>query len=133
MAVDKPTISMDADLREQADRLARAEGMSFSAFVSSAVSDAVHRRRASKALLAAVADWEGEHGVITDAEMQTAARELGLELPGRKPAQRSGNAPTRATGVKLGGAESAVRSPARRAAGSLKPTNRSPSSKSKKK
>ena len=78
MAVDKPTISMDADLREQADRLARAEGVSFSAFVSNAVSDAVHRRRASKALLAVVADWEGEHGVITDAELQAAASELGL-------------------------------------------------------
>ena len=78
MAVDKPTISMDADLREQADRLARAEGVSFSAFVSNAVSDAVHRRRASKALLAVVSEWEGEHGVITDAELQTAASELGL-------------------------------------------------------
>src|SRR5580765_1173416 len=84
MAVDKPTISMDAELREQADRLARAEGISFSAFVSNAVNDAVHRRRASKELLAIVADWEGEHGVITDAELRTAASELGLEVPAVK-------------------------------------------------
>ena len=80
MAVDKPTISMDAELREQADRLARAEGISFSAFVSNAVSDAVHRRRASKELLAIVADWEGEHGAITDAELRAAASDLGLEV-----------------------------------------------------
>jgi hypothetical protein len=84
VAVDKPTISMDAELREQADRLARAEGISFSAFVSNAVNDAVHRRRASKELLAIVADWEGEHGVITDAELRTAASELGLEVPAVK-------------------------------------------------
>src|SRR5258705_5424989 len=78
MAVDKPTISMDAELRKQADRLARADGVSFSAFVSNAVSDAVHRRRASTELLAAIADWEGEHGMITDAELKSAASDLGL-------------------------------------------------------
>ena len=85
MAVDKPTISMDAALREQADRLARADGVSFSAFVSSAVSDAVRRRRASRALLAAVADWEGEHGAISDAELAAAAGDLGL--PPKAPAE----------------------------------------------
>src|SRR3954452_17185975 len=89
MAVDKPTISMDAELREQADRLARAEGVSFSAFVSSAVSDAVHRRRASKELLAAGADWEGEHGAITEAELRAAANDLGLahKAPAKKKAR----------------------------------------------
>ena len=58
MAVDKPTISMDAELRAAADRLAQADGLSFSAFVSNAVSDAVGRRTASAELLAAVTDWE---------------------------------------------------------------------------
>jgi hypothetical protein len=85
MPVDKPTISMDAELRAEADRLADAEGVSFSAFVSGAVRDAVQRRRASKGLLSVVADWERDHGVLDDDEVRAAAAELGLEI---KPAKK---------------------------------------------
>ena len=131
MAVDKPTISMDAELREQADRLARAEGVSFSAFVSNAVSDAVDRRRASKALLAAVADWEGEHGVITDTELKTAANELGLVLPEKPSVRRRGNTPTRVMGVKAGRTPTQPKRLTRGAAANA--VSQSPRTKSKKK
>jgi hypothetical protein len=76
--VDKPTISMDVELRAAASRLADAEGISFSAFVSAAVRDAVDRREASMELLCTVAEWEHIHGVLSDADVHEAAAELGL-------------------------------------------------------
>jgi len=101
MAVDKPSISIDAELRLEADQIAASEGLSFSAFVSDAVRDAVNRRRASKRLLSVITDWEAEHGSIDSADITAAARELNLAAPSattRKPkaataAERSSGAP----------------------------------------
>jgi predicted transcriptional regulator len=98
MPVDKPTISMDAELRAEADRLADAEGVSFSAFVSSAVRDAVQRRRASKGLLFVVAGWEREHGALDDEEVRAAAAELGLEIKPAKKKVRVSSAAGRSIG-----------------------------------
>lgn len=93
MAVDKPTISMDPELRVAAEQMARQEGRSFSAFVSDAVASAVRRRQAATALFKVVEEWESEHGAISGEELRAAAHELGVVIPESskavpKPAKR---------------------------------------------
>lgn len=125
---------MDAELRAAADRLAQADGLSFSAFVSNAVSDAVGRRTASAELLAAVTDWEVEHGAITDAELTKAASELGLTLSRKGKTSRpgnGGNTPARVMGVKVGSSPTSAKRFGRVAA-TAKKQSAKPKSKAKK-
>ena len=62
MAVTKPTVSMDPELRAEAEALAKAEGVSFSALVS----DALRRRVQSARLTALLDEWDAELGPPSD-------------------------------------------------------------------
>lgn len=61
MAVRKLSVSLPDDLARDATELARREGIPLSAWLSRA---AAHRIRIERGL-AAVRDWEAEHGEIT--------------------------------------------------------------------
>ena len=71
MAVERITISLDADLAEAIRVAAQADAES----VSSWIADASRRRLSREGLLAVIKDWEAIHGEITAEEM-TAARKL---------------------------------------------------------
>jgi hypothetical protein len=68
----KVAITVDADIHEQVVRAAHAERTSVSAWMTLAA------RRALMVAdgLAAVAEWEAEHGALTNAEMSTARARL---------------------------------------------------------
>lgn len=66
----KLAITVDADVHDRVLDAAAAEGVSVSAWMTSAARKALLARDG----LAAVADWEAEHGALTDAEL-AAARE----------------------------------------------------------
>jgi len=66
----KLAITVDADVHERVLDAAAEEGMS----VSSWMTEAARRALLVRDGLAAVAEWEGQHGAFSDAEM-TAARE----------------------------------------------------------
>lgn len=72
MAVTKPTISMDPDLRAEAEALARAEGVSFSALVS----DALRRRLQFARLSVLLDEWDAELGPPSPEVMAQARAEL---------------------------------------------------------
>ena len=71
MAVERITISLDADLAEAIRVAAQADAEN----VSSWIADASRRRLSREGLLAVIKDWEAIHGEITAEEM-TAARKL---------------------------------------------------------
>ncbi len=62
MAVTKLSVSLDENLATQVRERARLAGRSVSAIVSEAVADGLRR----EALRDAIAEWEAEHGVITE-------------------------------------------------------------------
>jgi hypothetical protein len=68
----KVAITVDADIHEQVVSAAHAEGTSVSAWMTSAA------RRALMVAdgLAAVAEWEAEHGALTNAELAAARTRL---------------------------------------------------------
>lgn len=68
----KIAITVDPDVHEAVLRAATDDGVSVSAWLTAAARDALRVR----AGLAAVAEWEAEHGAITDAELATARAEL---------------------------------------------------------
>lgn len=99
MAVVKPTISLDPDLHALVERLAAAEGVSFSAWTA----EALRRRARHMALGAAIAGYEAEHGPFSDAELDETAVAAAV---GAKPARRPGKKPARRvarTGTKAAG------------------------------
>jgi hypothetical protein len=70
VAVVKRSVSFDEDLL--AEVTAEVGQGEVSATVNQALAELLHRRRG----LAAVAEWEAEHGAFTDAEMADAHQRL---------------------------------------------------------
>jgi hypothetical protein len=74
MPAAKPTISLDPELRDQIEAAAANAGVSFSAWLA----DAARQRLRKERLLGLIAEWEAEHGEITEAEAAAAQAELGI-------------------------------------------------------
>ncbi|MDA8296393.1 MAG: hypothetical protein M0004_07390 [Actinomycetota bacterium] len=68
---------MDRDVHERVVAEAAAEGVSVSAWMTAAARRALLVRDG----LAAVAEWEAEHGELSDAEMAAARRRVSAEVP----------------------------------------------------
>lgn len=75
-------ITVDPDVYAQVIAAAAAEEMSVSAWLT----DAARRALRIKDGLAAVAEWESEHGVFTQAELEAARTRLGKGGPNRRSA-----------------------------------------------
>ena len=75
MPAAKPTISLDPELRAQIEAAAASSGVSFSAWMA----DAARQRLRKERLLGLIAEWEAEHGAITEAEAAAARIELGID------------------------------------------------------
>ena len=72
----KLAITIDPDIHESILRAAGREGVSVSAWMTTAAREALQRR----AGLAAVALWEREHGAFTPEEMNEARRRVRAQL-----------------------------------------------------
>ena len=68
----KLAITVDADVHEQVKAAATAEGVSVSAWMTSAARRALVVRDG----LRAVGEWEKEHGAFSDAELEAARRRV---------------------------------------------------------
>ena len=71
----KLAITVDPDTHAQVVAAAAAEGVSVSAWMTSAARRALRVRDG----LAAVAEWEAEHGPLTRAELGAARRRAGMD------------------------------------------------------
>ena len=92
MPVVKPTISLDPDLYAEMEAAARAEGMSFSAWVAAAGRHWLRRRR----LLALAAEVLAETGGVTQEQWDEAGEEMALApnpIPPQLPVASGNNAP----------------------------------------
>ena len=78
----KLAITVDPDVHAQVVAAAAAEGVSVSAWMTSAARHALRLRDG----LAAVAEWEAEHGALTGAELEAARRRAGRAGQERRPA-----------------------------------------------
>jgi hypothetical protein len=78
----KLAISIDADVHERMLKAAADEGVSVSAWMTAAARRALVVRDG----LAAVAEWEAEHGPLTDAEMSAAHERVKRQLRKRPSA-----------------------------------------------
>jgi hypothetical protein len=87
MAARKYSASMDSDLLDDVERAAAEAGVTVSAFLAEAARDRV----ALLGLDRIVREWEAEHGVITDAELEVAI----AQLEGTEPAAQAARAPRR--------------------------------------
>jgi hypothetical protein len=72
----KLAITVDADVRDQVVVAAKAEGLSVSAWMTNAARRALLARDG----LAAVTEWEAEHGALTEAEIDAATRRVTNQL-----------------------------------------------------
>lgn len=72
----KLAITVDADVHERVVAAAAEEGVSVSAWMTAAARRALLVRDG----LRAVAEWEAEHGALTDAELEAARRRVAEEL-----------------------------------------------------
>jgi len=72
----KLAITVDADVHREVVHAAAAEGVSVSAWMTSAARRALKVRDG----LAAVAEWEAEHGTFTPAELAEARRRVAVEV-----------------------------------------------------
>jgi len=72
----KLAITVDPDVHEQVIAAAEDEGVSVSAWMTTAARRALVVRDG----LRAVAEWEQEHGSLTEAELETARRRVAEEL-----------------------------------------------------
>lgn len=72
MAVNKVSIALDHDVADAAASAAEHAGQSLSAWIN----DAARTRLRVEDGLAAVAEWEAEHGALTDGERAAADRQL---------------------------------------------------------
>jgi hypothetical protein len=68
----KLAISVDSDVHSEVIQAAEAEGLSVSAWMTAAARHALRIRDG----LAAVAEWESEHGALTEQELASARRRL---------------------------------------------------------
>jgi len=76
----KLAITVDPDVHEQILKEASREGVSVSAWMTSAAREVLQRR----AGLAAIAEWEKQHGAFSKAEMEQARRDVSMQLRMRK-------------------------------------------------
>jgi hypothetical protein len=83
----KLAITVDAEVHDRVLDAAAAEGVSVSAWMTSAARRALLVRDG----LAAVADWEAEHGALTDAELDAARRRVAAQVgaSSARPKRRS--------------------------------------------
>ncbi len=72
----KLAITVDPDIHKNILAAAARDGMSVSAWMTTAAREALKRR----AGLAAVAEWEKQHGRLTEEEMETARRSVQAQL-----------------------------------------------------
>jgi hypothetical protein len=77
MTVQRFGVSFTPELAAQVQAAAQAAGEPVSAWLA----DAARRRLDQDGLLAVVADWEAEHGPLTDTELGKSRRRLGLDKP----------------------------------------------------
>lgn len=74
----KIAISVAADVHARIKQAAAEDGVSVSAWMT----ESARRRLRVRNGLAAVAEWEAEHGAFTEGEMAAARRRVAKELPG---------------------------------------------------
>jgi hypothetical protein len=80
MAVKKLSVALDEEIADRASVSARRLGLSLSAWLNRAAENAL----AIEAGLAAVAEWESEHGELSEAELDAADAALrGRSVPRR--------------------------------------------------
>lgn len=79
---------MDPDVYPQVLDAAARDGVSVSAWMT----EAARRALVVRDGLAAVAEWEAEHGVLTDVEMAAARQRVAMQVahPAARSARRSG-------------------------------------------
>jgi hypothetical protein len=78
----KLAITVDPEVHAQVVAAATAEGVSVSAWMTAAARRALRVREG----LAAVAEWEAEHGALTREELEAARRRVGAESSERRSA-----------------------------------------------
>jgi hypothetical protein len=78
----KLAITVDADVHAQIVAVAAAEGVSVSAWMTAAARRALIVRDG----LAAVAEWEAEHGAFTREELEAARKRADVGQPERRSA-----------------------------------------------
>ena len=83
----KLAITVDPDVHEGVLDAAAADGVSVSAWMTSAARRALLVRDG----LTAVAEWEAEHGALTEAELDAARQRIAAQVaaPSSRPKQRS--------------------------------------------
>lgn len=74
----KLAITVDPDVHDRVLAAAKEDGVSVSAWMTAAARRALLVRDG----LAAVAEWEREHGRLTEAELDTARRRVAAEVGG---------------------------------------------------
>ena len=78
----KLAITVAPDVHAQINAAAAAEGLSVSAWMTAAARRALIVRDG----LAAVAEWEAEHGALTGEELEAARQRIGAGQPERRSA-----------------------------------------------
>jgi hypothetical protein len=80
----KLAVTVDADVHAKVLNAAKAEGTSVSAWITMAARRALLARDG----LAAVAEWEAEHGALTRAELEAARSRIARSTAQRKRSSR---------------------------------------------
>ncbi|GAB4196725.1 MAG: hypothetical protein OHK0013_04230 [Sandaracinaceae bacterium] len=80
----KLAVTIDPEVHAAVVRLAHADGVSISAWMTEAARKAVRLRDG----LTAVAEWEAEHGALTEDEMEAARRRVRDVHRPRRPPRR---------------------------------------------
>ncbi|MDH3680204.1 MAG: hypothetical protein OEV40_09690 [Acidimicrobiia bacterium] len=73
MAVERVTVSLDAELAAAVKEAADADAQNLSAWLA----DAARRRLATRGLRDVIAEWESDHGPFTEEELAVARDRLG--------------------------------------------------------
>ncbi|HEU4582079.1 MAG TPA: hypothetical protein VFS67_27675 [Polyangiaceae bacterium] len=85
----KLAITVDRDVHAKILRAVEAEGSSVSAWLTAAARQALRVRDG----LLAVAEWEAEHGALSEVELEAARERLGRRPPSKRRAARKHSAP----------------------------------------
>ena len=80
----KLAITIDPTVHEQILAEASREGVSVSAWMTHAAREVLQRR----AGLAAIAEWEQQHGAFSDEEMEQAHRRVGAQVRASRKVRR---------------------------------------------
>jgi hypothetical protein len=86
----KLAITVDPEVHENIVAAAAREGVSVSAWMTSAARQALQRRTG----LAAVAEWERQHGRFAAEEMAEARRNVRAQLKARRQTQKGAGRPS---------------------------------------